>query len=871
MASVTTIRNSIIPAKRQNIEHPIESAATDEGLISTIMPRIGLLAVGSYMLFAANQIFWTRGDALWNWQAVVLNYVTYALAFAMFAIGLRRDRPGRWHWLILAGVIYALLASYYMSSLTARPGAFGTTDAALFSSYAADLQLRGQNPYTWDLSDSYSAYRISSFFITPMLNGESTAVLANPALHFLLLIPLKVVGIGDMRLLYVMAYVGVLILLFLKAPVYIRGVILLPLVVNVEYLDFAIGGITDTVWMLFLVAMALSWRRPTWRAVLFGLACAYKQQPWLLAVFIFARLLLDKDDIDQRPGLQRSIYFFGVAGAVFMLINAPFMLADFEAWLGGVLEPMANALIYFGSGLSTLTQLGIISLPKEFYSWVAMTAMLVLLLLYVMNFRQLKHTLWFYPGVILWFSYRSLQSYYIFWVPLLIVAAIEIVRETMAPVALHSGSIDTVGGKSFGRIWSWRPRSWQTLNRFLDQGLARIQGWRRASWVVVIVAVATFGGLTIYFAGLTPPLEVGQADLTLDENVYQIREMEIEITNTTDRLLTPRFAVQKGSWQPYPWDIISGPISLEPGQHGKYQIRTDLPHRMFSLIEGAQIVVTDASGDYRLRGTLKIQRDLSLLNPDAVFNSNYYRGPEENAIPWGWGIVSSGKQALPIKNLLTAEDIHAVELRLPPTVEQESWEYVGMGQWISFPLGDVLAWVYPPASGRVQLQGPSLAYGLEFDDGLHRLWVLFGSGSGEGWLGDNHFFTNRWAPDEVWSRQRINLKEIYDQIGWNLPQRQRVVRGDLELMTRMVTVRLLLAARDQDLPEGFSAQFGPLSIVQGPRPSSDRITDTVENPSGYYNALGDVVGQRRNFDQANWLYTIAAWFALDDMEILADG
>ena len=106
MASVTAIRNSIIPAKRQSIERAVESKATDEGLLS-IMPRIGLVAVGSYLLFTANQIFWARGDALWNWQAVVLSYVTYALAFAMFAIGLKRDRPGRWHWLILAGVLYA--------------------------------------------------------------------------------------------------------------------------------------------------------------------------------------------------------------------------------------------------------------------------------------------------------------------------------------------------------------------------------------------------------------------------------------------------------------------------------------------------------------------------------------------------------------------------------------------------------------------------------------------------------------------------------------------------------------------------------------------------------------------------------------------
>jgi uncharacterized membrane protein len=32
--------------------------------------------------------------------------------------------------------------------------------------------------------------------------------------------------------------------------------------------------------------MVLVWQRPTLRAVLFGLACAYRQQPWLVAPFL---------------------------------------------------------------------------------------------------------------------------------------------------------------------------------------------------------------------------------------------------------------------------------------------------------------------------------------------------------------------------------------------------------------------------------------------------------------------------------------------------------------------------------------------------------------------------------------------------------
>lgn len=279
------------------------------------------------------------------------------------------------------------------------------------------------------MRDAFTSHRISTAFITPKIDGGSVEAVNHPALHFLVLVPLKVVGIEDLGAFYVLAHAVLLMLLFARTPTPYRAIVLLPLLVSGQFLDYTLGGVTDIVWALLLVAMVMAWRRPTWRAIFYGLACAYKQQPWLLLPFLMVRLVLDREDPDRRPAFRRVLYFSAVTGSVFLLSNLPYMISDFNAWFNGVLGPIQEPLVYLGSGLSTLTQASLVSLPKSFYSLAGLVVMSALILIYAIRFRQLKHAMWIFPAIVMWFSYRSLQSYFIYWVPVLAAVVVELLAE----------------------------------------------------------------------------------------------------------------------------------------------------------------------------------------------------------------------------------------------------------------------------------------------------------------------------------------------------------------------------------------------------------------------------------------------------------
>lgn len=276
-----------------------------------------------------------------------------------------------------------------------------------------------------------------------------------------------------------------------------------------------------------------------------------------------------------------------------------------------------------------------------------------------------------------------------------------------------------------------------------------------------------------------------------------------------------------------------------------------MPYRAFSLTEGAQIVVTDASGDYRLRGAMKVPVDQSLLDPGGIFNASYFHGPEEDAPPIGWALDEEAEDVLLRYPQRQASGSRSVEVGFTPTEEQEEWEYVGLSQRLFYSTDDLVAQVHPPQFVSLPSRPLRAVYGLEFEDGVHRLWVLFGSGTGERYLDDDHYVIYRDAPLETWSEQRINLHEIYTRLGWFPPPYERVVDNNLELVTQPVTVRWILATREQEEPEAVRARFGPLTVDMDPDAIVSRTALQVENQWNHLMALADVAVEQRNFDRAD--------------------
>jgi uncharacterized membrane protein len=100
------------------------------------------------------------------------------------------------------------------------------------------------------------------------------------------------------------------------------------------------------------------------------------------------------------------------------------MLMNLTAWFRNVLTPMAEDLVIISQGFSLLTEAGLLPVGKAFYAVLAVAVAVVLIVNYYVYFDRLRYVFWIFPGIILWFSYRALTNYIIYWTPLMLVSII---------------------------------------------------------------------------------------------------------------------------------------------------------------------------------------------------------------------------------------------------------------------------------------------------------------------------------------------------------------------------------------------------------------------------------------------------------------
>src|SRR5207248_4272012 len=99
--------------------------------------------------------------------------------------------------------------------------------------------------------------------------------------------------------------------------------------------------------LLLIVAWLLHEHR--WRsAIFFGLALATKQIAWYFIPF-YAILLY------RRYGFKEVVYRLTIAGSLGLATNLPFILWNPQAWLAGVLAPVADPMFPMGVGIINLS------------------------------------------------------------------------------------------------------------------------------------------------------------------------------------------------------------------------------------------------------------------------------------------------------------------------------------------------------------------------------------------------------------------------------------------------------------------------------------------------------------------------------------
>jgi hypothetical protein len=687
--------------------------------------RLGLAGAGSVLFYIAYTLA-TSAPLVNAPGNLLLLLLAGAGGFFLLACAAFSNPPDWSRWLILAAYLGEVLIGSSLWAQTSNAPDHVLVDPGLYTELAGQFLLRGQNPYEWDLGGIY-VYTPNAAGGTPRLNGAPESPHPYPALSFLLVAPLQALGLPGVFTLSTLAHVAALALLFLAAPRAVQPLVLLPIAVAGNFTFLTSIGSFDIVWVAMLVAMIVLWRRPTLRAVLYGLAISFKQSPWLVAPFLLLRLWREERRI-------APLKFALISAATFLLVNAPFILWNPRAWLLGATEPLQDSLTVLShGGLSTLTQFGLFYLPKSYFLLALLTVLALALFCYWRHYDFLRDALWAMPGLFMWFSYRSLQGYWLYWAFPILAAIL-----TRQPPA-----------STPNRTPGWGP----TLATFS-------------------VAAATLVGGAVFLGTSHAPVQL-RLHPPLFTTVGRVTHLTVDVTNAGDHALTPRFSIQSRSttWNPLLWNIDDGPRALAPGQSATYQLSATSEERTFFGHESAQLVVTDAGADYSLRGVLTLEADRSFLWPAAIPNPSFRFWDKYLNEPLLWSLLS-GSAAMIEKDGRDALALNGLRATLECRVV--------------FPEEPFSLWLYSENS--------TAAYGLEVDDGQHRLWLLFGSQAYAGPVDDGVMVVNQIIPSGEWTRQTIDLPAVYAQAGLQLPPLQHTTHRGLEGDLRLIHLRLLLVS-----------------------------------------------------------------------------
>jgi len=346
---------------------------------------------------------------------LVMNLGAYAFAFVLIVLALVSKaelRPKAY--LVLIAAAYAVLLNF-LPVIVFQP--FYRIDSISYTHYSAVVLLQGRNPYAESMIPSLSAFHVPADAWSPLESGGLFGMSPYPPLSFLVYVPILAVGMTDVRIVYLAFHVAGLAVLYLRAPPAFRGVAPIGLVMTLELVQYTPWGVPDILWVVPALLMATDLGRPTRAGLWYGIACAFKQTPWLLAPFLALWYW------HRHPGdLRKTILpFGGVAAGVFLLVNGPFVAWNPSAWAAAMFAPIISLQAPTGLGLSTLASYGYVAAPRDLFVVAEVGLLGVLVLAYHVHFERLEFTFWIFPALVLFVSYRMLQSYVVYWAPFLMI------------------------------------------------------------------------------------------------------------------------------------------------------------------------------------------------------------------------------------------------------------------------------------------------------------------------------------------------------------------------------------------------------------------------------------------------------------------
>jgi len=542
------------------------------------------------------------GLFLLTWAFRISGYVTFAswAAMPIVALGLagllvitaawlpesvlsdrRQHQIG---WVALAAVIVALAVWSYFQVFTAPD--YGTDEIA-FDQYAAQLALHGINPYLHSMAPAFPLFHVSPNGYTFQLNGQPVTALSYPALAFEAYLPLLAAGVTTQAAVWVEVFSWALGAVILYAVLPRSVAPLAAVVASVDiYIGYAVGGVTDSLFVPLLIGAAAGWDRFTstrgpraWRGpVCMGLAMAVKQTPWLVLPFVVAGIVVEsRRQNGTRRALRDGLRYAGIALAAFAVPNLPYAADAPGAWLRGVVTPIAAHTVPAGQGLISIS-LSLMAGGGSLlaYNVAAVVLFAAMLACFVTTYPALKPAAFLLPSVALFFADRSFGSYLVMLVP----AALAAAATTSRPLGMRAA------------------RRWHLV----------AAGGACATIAAVAVALTA-----------PSPLSMSVESVHTTGQLATVGQVTLSVRNNTGGSVRPAFTVENGTTMTAFWQRESGPAVLGPHQQASYTIVAPSYFAMPSIQNGFQVLAfaSDPASVSRTT-TYLVSTWRVILQPDSI-------------------------------------------------------------------------------------------------------------------------------------------------------------------------------------------------------------------------------------------------------------
>jgi len=536
---------------------------------------------------------WLAVGAQQHAGAVFASIISYVLFFALAALTLMRRLPRFYSIALLImlglGICVRAYAMFHYAWATI------TTDGLALCLYAADLFLRGVNPYGLDLASAYSIFHMPMTYNTPLIGGGVVGAVPYPALAFLIYIPALLAHV-DPRWVEVAATLASIAVLYALAPPYLRGAAILLFFVDPSNLDIAIRSGQDILYVPALMLAAFCWTQlPAAAGAFFGVACAIKQEPWLDAPFFFLGVVMAAPSGQRLRYLARAL---ATAIGAFAIPNAYFFITKPAAWTNGVFEPFIARHVPYGSGLVTLVLSGYVHWPPAVLTGLAAALFAALLFVAARFFGAVRNLVWLAPGLALFVAPRSLENYFVY----------------LLPVCMASW---------FGTF----PAAVSIKEKLAGAFLVRVRRWMPAA-NVLIMAAAMFG------CGESPPIRVSIASAHDSRHVGYIDDVSVNIRNGSDAALSATYLMAYGQTQ-YLWRCEAGcePVPPRATQTAHIAAPDFLAAIPAGTVAQVRVVNAQTGEEYNSNRFVALSPVLHLANPQLAISVN--RG---YVVPVAWQV-----------------------------------------------------------------------------------------------------------------------------------------------------------------------------------------------------------------------------------------